>query len=118
MFKSEVPPQKESLVKLPKAYIYLYASMAIVIVIIPETIASVIIYIYNSYFYNNLKLRQYIGNDIPEIRLSSMKMRDLRLLASNLRIHGYARECRDSLSELILTKLKDDRYKRFLDKLD
>ncbi len=85
--------------------IILYNILAILIVLIPEWIAEVTITIENTFRSTQIRELDNIWETKSELRLSSMSLKELRLLALELNLKGYARESKESLSLRLLKKL-------------
>ena len=82
---------------LDKARINLYNILAILIVIIPEFFAELIYTIEISQHKNILPHEGDAWEKNTELKLSKMNICDLRLLAKQLRIHGYSSDNRNLL---------------------
>ena len=91
---------------IEKARINLYNILAILIVIIPEFFAELIYSIEISQHKEILPNEgdEWINN--TELKLSKMNIYELRLLAKQLRIHGYSCDNRSSLIRRIAKKSK------------
>ncbi len=89
-----------------KITINLYSLLAILLVIIPEYIAELILTIKNKSHKDNLVENKDIWEIVPELKISTMNIKNLREMARNLKINGYARENREKLSKRILKKLR------------
>ena len=89
---------------IEKARINLYNILAILIVIIPEFFAELIYTIEISQQKEILPNEgdEWINN--TELKLSKMNIYELRLMAKNLRIHGYSGDNRNSLIKRIARK--------------
>ena len=91
---------------IEKARINLYNILAILIVIIPEFFAELIYTIEISQQKGILPDEgdEWINN--TELKLSKMNIYELRLMAKQLRIHGYSGDSRNSLIRRIARKSK------------
>ena len=92
--------------RIEKARINLYNILAILIVIIPEFFAELIYTIEISQHKNVLRNEGEAWQINTELKLSKMNIYQLRLLAKDLRIHGYSCDNRNSLIRRIERKLK------------
>ena len=88
-----------------------YSIMAVIFVLIPEWIAELGISIENDQFKNKLPKYKYNLQDNPYLYTSTLSIKDLRLLAYKLKIHGYSSHTKVLLIKRILKRL---RYKRLL----
>ena len=82
---------------IEKARINLYNILAILIVIIPEFFAELIYTIEISQSKGILPNEGEAWETNTELKLSKMNMYELRLMAKQLRIHGYSCDNRNSL---------------------
>tara|TARA_B100001029_G_C14641686_1_gene224642 strand:- start:2 stop:334 length:333 start_codon:yes stop_codon:yes gene_type:complete len=82
---------------IDKAKINIYNILAILIVIIPEFFAELIYTIEASQNNNILQNEGDAWKKNPELILSKMNIYELRLMAKQLRIHGYSSDNRNSL---------------------
>ena len=96
---------------IEKARINLYNILAILIVIIPEFFAELIYTIEVSQKKEVLPNEGDEWENNTELKLSKMNIYELRLMAKQLRIHGYSNENRNSLIRRIKRKSKK-RFKR------
>ncbi len=91
---------------LPKQLAKIYGLIAVLVVIIPELLAEVVLGISNSNL-SGQKLNNELGwQRIPELQLGAMSLRELRLLAMQLKVHGYANENREALTRRLLSRMK------------
>ena len=91
---------------IEKARINLYNILAIIIVIIPEFFAELIYTIEVSQHKNVLPNEGEAWKINTELKLSKMNIYELRLMAKDLRIHGYSCDNRNSLIRRIEKKHK------------
>ena len=82
---------------LEKTRINIYNILAILIVIIPEFFAELIYSIEVSQHKNILANEGEEWENNTELKLSKMNIYELRLMAKELRIHGYSSDNRNSL---------------------
>ena len=92
--------------KIEKARINLYNILAILIVIIPEFFAELIYTIEISQSKGVLPNEGEAWQNNTELKLSKMNIYELRLMAKQLRIHGYSSDNRNSLIRRIGRKSK------------
>ena len=83
--------------QLEKARINIYNILAILIVIIPEFFAELIYTIEISQHKSVLPNEGEAWENNTELKLSKMNIYELRLMAKQLRIHGYSSDNRNSL---------------------
>ena len=91
---------------IEKAKINIYNILAILIVVIPEFFAELIYTIEVSQHKSLLPKEGDAWERNTELKLSKMNLFELRLMAKNLRIHGYSSENRNSLLRRIERKSK------------
>ena len=91
---------------IEKARINLYNILAILIVIIPEFFAELIYTIEISQSKGVLPNEGEAWETNTELKLSRMNIYELRMMAKQLRIHGYSCENRSSLIRRIEKNLK------------
>ena len=89
---------------IDRARINVYNILAIIIVIIPEFIAELIYTMEASQHKNVLANEGEAWNKNTELKLSKMNIFELRLMANQLRIHGYSSDNRNSLIRRIVRK--------------
>ena len=82
---------------IEKARINIYNILAILIVIIPEFFAELIYTIEISQSKGVLPNEGEAWENNTELKLSKMNIYELRLMAKQLRIHGYSSDNRNSL---------------------
>ena len=92
-----------------KALIKIYGILAILLVIIPEWLAEITLGIENNSHSTGIPEKDVIWTTNPELRISVMSVKELRELAMQLKIHGYARESKDFLKIRILKKMKKNK---------
>ena len=91
---------------IEKMRISLYNILAILIVVIPEFFAELIYTIEMSQHKSELPHEGDAWETIPELKLSKMNIYELRIMAKQLRIHGYSSDNRNSLITRIERKSK------------
>ena len=92
--------------KIEKARINVYNILAILIVIIPEFFAELIYTIEVSQHKSILPNEGEAWIYNTELKLSKMNIFELRLMAKQLRLHGYSSDNRNSLIKRIEKKSK------------
>tara|TARA_Y100001968_G_scaffold183957_1_gene168504 strand:+ start:146 stop:499 length:354 start_codon:yes stop_codon:yes gene_type:complete len=103
---------------IEKARINLYNILAVLIVIIPEFFAELIYTIEVSQNENVLPNEGEEWEINTELKLSKMNIYELRLMAKDLRIHGYSCDNRNSLIRRIERKYKNRIKWKSLNKLN
>ena len=93
---------------LESARINIYNILAILIVIIPELFAETIYSIGISQHNNKLPRQGEAWQKNIELKLSTMRLFELRLFAKKLNIHGYSNENRNSLIRRIKKNIKNE----------
>ena len=91
---------------IEKARINIYNILAILIVIIPEFFAELIYTIEVSQHKNVIPNEGDAWEKNTELKLSKMNIYELRIMAKQLRIHGYSSDNRFSLIRRIERKSK------------
>ncbi len=105
--KEQNKNKKETSLTTPtKAMVSIYSFLAIILVIIPEWIAEFALSIENKSHYNGLPNTNEIWELNPELKISRMRMKELRKLAFDLNLKDYARENRKGLSKKLLKELR------------
>ena len=104
-----VPPEHDEqrqLHPLPKGLVELYGLIAVLMVLIPEWLADGTLSLRNATSPDTMPVRARAWRTIPELRLAAMSMLELRQLARQLRLYGYAAQNRDRVSGRLLRKLR------------
>jgi hypothetical protein len=118
---SERPPEERSepgseprqLHPLPKGLVELYGLLAVLFVLVPEWLAgSALVGFRDGRRGSELPLRSSAWTRLPELRMATMDMAELRRLARRERIRGYARLNRERLTMRLLPRLKRQASKR------
>ena len=89
-----------------KLIVNLYSLLAVLLVLIPEWIAEIAITIGNNSNKLILPSADSIWFHKPDLILSRMSIKELRLLAYDMRLINYSSESKESLSKRLLKKLK------------
>ena len=92
--------------QLEKVKINLYNILAILIVIIPEFFAELIYTLETSQHKGLLQNESDAWKNITELKLSKMNIYELRIMAKQLRLHGYSSDNRNTLIRRIEQKSK------------
>ncbi len=105
---SEPKNKKNHLQQIKKSeyYTHLYGLLAVLLVIIPEWIAQITLKITTTNRERKLPMEGSAWKHNPELKLSIMSIKDLRALAKNLNLIGYASDSKKILSKRVLAKLK------------
>ena len=99
------PKQPRRFLPLPKGLVELYGLIAVLMVVIPEWLAEVSLNMGNSTSEAQLPMRARAWRTLPELQLAAMNLSELRQLAHQLKLWGYASESRDQLSRRLLRRL-------------
>jgi hypothetical protein len=85
----------------------LYGLMAVLFVLVPEWMAGgALAGLRQGREGSDLPMTASAWRRVPELRLASMPLAELRLLARQLRLCGYARLNRDQLTGRLLGKIR------------
>jgi hypothetical protein len=99
------PPRQ--LHPLPKGLVELYGLLAVLFVLVPEWMAGgALAGLRQGREGSDLPMTASAWRRVPELRLASMPLAELRLLARQLRLCGYARLNRDQLTGRLLGKIR------------
>jgi hypothetical protein len=91
---------------LPRGLVELYGLLAVLVVLVPEWMASGALQgLAGQRTGALLPPRSGAWMRLPELRLASMNLVELRQLAAELRISGYGRLAREPLSSRLLRRL-------------
>ena len=92
---------------LPKGLVELYGLLAVLVVLVPEWMASgALLGFWQSRVSAPLPSPTRAWRELPELRLAAMSLAELRLQARQLRLRGYAGLGRDRLSARLLRRSK------------
>ena len=111
MIKSTKYIARRKLKPLPKGVIGIYGLIAVLIVIIPELLAEFALFICLLNNENKMPQKSNSWQTLTELRLAAMNMRELRVLAMKLRLHGYSNQKKKDLSSRITYALKNNPLK-------
>ena len=98
--------QSRKLNPVPKGVAQIYGLIAVLIVLIPEWLAETVLALSHSSTEKSLPKKGILWEEIPELQLAEMNIRDLRNLAMRLQLHGYSNENRNALSKRVLIAFK------------
>jgi hypothetical protein len=87
---------------LPRGLVELYGLLAVLVVLVPEWLASGALQGRGG---DLLPPSSQAWQRLPELRLASMSLAELRQLAADLRLGGYGRLSREGLSIRLLRRL-------------
>ncbi|MCU0528568.1 MAG: hypothetical protein MUD04_03545 [Cyanobium sp. Prado107] len=105
----EPPPSSP----LPRGLVELYGLLAVLVVLMPEWIAEGALWGWRVQRRGvDLPLAHTAWEELPELRLAAMGLAELRLLAHDLRLPGYACESREHLNRRLLRRLQRRRQGR------
>ena len=102
------PDQSEQrrLHPLPRGLVELYGLIAVLVVLIPEWIADGTINLGQINGVDSLPMRARAWRTLPELRLASMSLSQMRNLARELRLLHYAMDTRSRLNTRLLRRLR------------
>ena len=101
--KQEAPHQ---LHPLPRGLVELYGLIAVLVVLIPEWLAEGTLNIGSAATTDPLPMSARAWRTLPELRLASMSLLDLRRVARQCRLFGYASQNRDRLTARLLKRAR------------
>ncbi len=105
--EEESRPQRRQLHPLPKGLVELYGLLAVLFVLVPEWMAGgALASLREGREGSELPLTTGAWQRLPELRLATMGIAQLRLLARRQRIRGYASLTRDRLTVRLLRRLR------------
>lgn len=97
---------------LPRGLVELYGLLAVLFVLVPEWMAGGALAGFRSGRRgSDLPMTTMAWQRVPELRLASMNLRELRSLAAELHLWGYGGLNRDQLSRRLLRRIKAKRGK-------
>ncbi len=101
----DLPPRQ--LHPLPRGLVELYGLLAVLVVLVPEWMAEGALWGWSPPRRNtSLPVASSAWQKVPELRLASMSLSELRLLAAELRLSHYGSLRRERLSARLLRQLK------------
>lgn len=101
MKESDPSPLQRPLHPLPRGLVELYGLLAVLVVLIPEWIAGAA----GGAGGGPLPAQTQAWLRLPELRLASMSLAELRRLAATQRLRGYGRLGRETLTAQLLRRL-------------
>ena len=104
-----VPPDqtyRRRLHPLPKGLVELYGLIAVLVVLIPEWLAEGTISIGQAGGASTLPMRARAWRTLPELRLAAMSLKEMRQLASEMRLMQYGNQSRNQLTTRMLKRLR------------
>ena len=84
----------------------LYGLIAVLMVLIPEWLADGTINIGQAGGPNTLPMRARAWGTLPELRLAAMSLKEMRQMASEMRLLQYGSQSRDQLTTRMLKRLR------------
>jgi hypothetical protein len=106
------PKPQRQLHPLPRGLVELYGLLAVLFVLVPEWMAGgALAGLRDGREGSELPLTAMAWKRVPELRLASMNLRELRLLARELKLWGYAGLNRERLNRRLLRKIQARRGK-------
>jgi hypothetical protein len=101
------PEPKRQLHPLPPGLVELYGLLAVLVVLMPEWLAGGALRSLSlGRDSADLPVRSMAWQRVPELRLATMSLAELRLLARQQRVAGYGRLERQQLSQRLLQRLR------------
>ena len=101
------PPGDKPLHPLPRGLVELYGLLAVLVVLVPEWMASgALLTLLGRQGAAALPAPTRAWRQLPELRLAAMSLAELRLLACQLHLRGYAGQSRELLSARLLQRIK------------
>ena len=95
---------------LPRGLVQLYGLLAVLFVLVPEWVAGgALLGFRDSREGSMLPPPSGAWRRLPELRLASLSLAEMRLLAAQLSLRGYARVGRGRLTERLLKRLRKQR---------
>ncbi|MFM8525568.1 MAG: hypothetical protein ACKOCM_08115 [Cyanobacteriota bacterium] len=101
------PDGKRQLHPLPRGLVELYGLLAVLFVLVPEWMAgSAMGTLPEGGSGSELPVRSSAWSRIPELHLATLSLREMRLLAREEHLWGYARLSRQALNDLLQYRLR------------
>ena len=106
------PKPQRQLHPLPRGLVELYGLLAVLFVLVPEWMAGgALAGFRQGREGDELPMTAQAWRRVPELRLAAMNLRELRLLARELRLWGYAGLNREQLTSCLLRRIQARRGK-------
>ncbi|BEV36387.1 hypothetical protein [Synechococcus sp. M16CYN] len=99
------PSKQRRLHPLPRGLVELYGLIAVLIVLIPEWLADGTLNFGQIKGIDTLPMHARAWQALPELRLASMSLFEMRILAQELRFLHYAMDTRARLTARLLRRL-------------
>ena len=100
------PTDRRRLHPLPKGLVELYGLIAVLVVLIPEWLAEGTISIGQAGGPSTLPMRARAWRTLPELRLAAMSLKEMRKMASEMRLMQYGNQSRHQLTTRMLKRLR------------
>ena len=100
------PTDRRRLHPLPRGLVELYGLIAVLMVLIPEWLADSTINIGQARGPSTLPMRARAWRTLPELRLAAMSLKEMRQMASEMRLLQYGNQSRDQLTTRMLKRLR------------
>ena len=92
---------------MPRGLVELYGLLAVLFVLVPEWMAgSAMAGLQPGREGSELPMTTMAWRRVPELRLAAMTLRELRQLARELKLWGYAGQNRDQLTRSLLRRIQ------------
>ncbi|MCP9849468.1 hypothetical protein [Cyanobium sp. Morenito 9A2] len=92
---------------MPKGLVELYGLLAVLFVLVPEWMAGgALVSFRDNRRGSELPVTSMAWRRLPELRLASLSLLELRQLAARLRLCGYSRLNRERLTARLLKRIK------------
>ena len=109
---SETSKHQRRLHPLPKGLVELYGLLAVLFVLVPEWMADgALTGLRGTSRGSALPMTTTAWQRVPELRLASMSLQELRLTAKELRLWGYSNLNREQITRRLLRKIQARRGK-------
>lgn len=100
-------PTPRQLHPLPRGLVELYGLLAVLVVLVPEWMAGSALFSFRDNREGSvLPVASGAWQRLPELRLATMTLAELRPLARALRLRGYGRCTREQLTAALLPRLR------------
>ena len=107
MAEEPADPSRRQLHPLPRGLVELYGLLAVLFVLVPEWMAGGALFGFQEVRQgSDLPLPTGAWNRLPELRLATLNLAELRQLARNERLRGYGGLGRDRLTARLLRRLR------------